>query len=173
MRRDVTDGRDGPAMRVLASAAFAVAITAGATLGSPAAWAADAEAREGAAMMFMIDTYLAPSNWSYRWSYRTEGRSATGGQDFEPVSGQVTFGPGESRKSISVKTNTDCDQEGDEFLVLKFHDFQMNGYYSNVEGWMTPPIQLSQEFPNEFERQGKIVDVYNQATVAQSVTGGC
>ncbi len=173
MERDTTDGRDGRPVRVLASAALAVAIAAGAALGSPAAWAADAEAREGETMVFTIDTNLAPSNWSYRWSYRTENRSATGGPDYESVSGTVTFGPGESAKSVSVKTRTDCDQEGDEVLVLKFHDFQMNGYYSNVEGWMTPPIELSQEFPRQFERQGRIVDVYNQATVAQSLTGAC
>ena len=173
-RRDMSHGRDGRLLRVLASAAFAVAMTAGAAIGSPAAWAADAEAHEGATMVFSIDTRLAPSNWSYRWSYRTENRSATAGPDFWSVSGKVEFGPGESKKTISVRTRTDCDEEGDEVFVLKFDDFQMNGYYSNVEGWMTPPIELSAEFPKQFERQGRIVDVYSSRRAAlQSVIGGC
>ncbi len=169
MKRDMSHGRNGRAARVLASAAFAVAMAAGAAIGSPTAWAADAEAHEGATMVFTIDTKLAPRNWSYRWSYRTENRSATAGPDYESVSGKVEFGPSESKKTISVKTRTDCDEEGDEVFALKFDDFQMKGYYSNVEGWMTPPIELSAEFPKQFERQGRIVDVYR----ALQAIGGC
>ena len=157
----------------IAAAALAVSMTVGAALGPTAAWATDIEVGEGKTMVFTIDTNLPPTNWSYRWSYRTENGSATAGPDYESVSGRVTFGPGESKKSISVKALSDCLEEGDEVFVLKFYEFQMNGYYSNVEGWMTPQIQLSQEFPRQFERQGKIVDVYNQATEMQALAGGC
>ncbi len=157
----------------IAAATFAVMMMIGAATGSPLALAADAEAREGGTMTFKIDTNLPPNNWSYRWSYRTEGRSATSGQDFESVSGKVEFGPGESKKRISVKTRDDCTKENDEFFVLKFYDFQMSGYYSNVEGWMTPPIQLSPEFPRQFERQGKIIDDDGSISVAQAQAGGC
>ena len=97
----------------------------------------------------------------------------TSGHDFEAVSGKLEFATGEYKKSVSVKTLVDCVEEGDASFVLKFYDFEMSGCYRDVEGWMTPPIALSAEFPHEWELEGKIVDKYDEGTVARGLGGGC
>ena len=116
-------------------------------------------AREGSKLVITVNTrHLL--HFSVRWSYRTVSGSATAGDDFEPVSGRLEFGPGEYKKSVSVQTLKDCLKESREFVVLKFHDFQVKGYYRGFDGWMTPPVKFV-GLPAEWQVEGEIIDVYN------------
>lgn len=51
-------------------------------------------------------------------SYATLAGTATSGGDFEATSGQLTFAPGETEKSIVVKVKADDESEGDETFTV-------------------------------------------------------
>ncbi len=145
---------------------LAAALAAGA-ISSPAASAADAQVCEGNNAVFKLETGVPPNDWSYRWSYETASGSATNGTDFASVSGKLVFNSGEWSKSVSVATYTDTLNEGNENFVLKFSDFETNGFLRNTSGWVsTDPSQFYGMPPDAFDMDGVIV---NQ----DAVTGNC
>ena len=83
----------------------------------PALSIADASAAEGnsgAANLPFIVTLSPVSPATTTVSYATAGNSATAGSDFQPVSGTLTFAPGETQKTILVPVNGDTRFESDE-----------------------------------------------------------
>ena len=60
--------------------------------------------------------------------------------DFTPVSGTVTFAPGETAKSVSISVNGDVLVEPDEYLLVSFNhptNAKMGGYYGLGFGKIT------------------------------------
>jgi hypothetical protein len=51
--------------------------------------------------------------------YRSEDVTAQAGSDYEPVSGTLTFAPGEMVKTISVAISGDAEFEQDEYFLLR------------------------------------------------------
>lgn len=47
---------------------------------------------------------------------------ATAGTDYVAVSGTVTFTPGDTEETVTIVVNGDVDVEGDEYVVIRFHD---------------------------------------------------
>ena len=60
-----------------------------------------------------------PSEKTLIYSYSTESGDALSNQDYIPVSGEISFAPGETSKSISIKTIEDNVKEKREFFNLK------------------------------------------------------
>ena len=54
--------------------------------------------------------------------YRTVGRSATEGADYEAASGTLTFLPGETRKTVRVWTLADATDEPNETLAVRLRN---------------------------------------------------
>jgi len=77
------------------------------------------EPASGTTDMVFTVSLSGPSGLSVTVNYVTNGVTATAGQDFGPTGGFLTFAPGETTKTITVKVNADADSEPDEtFNVL-------------------------------------------------------
>jgi len=63
-------------------------------------------------------TLSAPSPRTVRVGYATANGSATGGSDYVPVSGTLTFAPGETSKAVTVQVLGDRSIEPDESFAL-------------------------------------------------------
>ncbi len=90
----------------------------------PSIEASDAEAREGEALEFRLELSQA-SETPVSVDYETADGTAQEGADYVPVSGTVSFAPGETVKTVSVATLGDGDEEPAETLPLRL---------SNAEG---------------------------------------
>ena len=90
----------------------------------PSIEASDAEAREGEALEFRLELSQA-SETPVSVDYETADGTAQEGADYVPVSGTVSFAPGETVKTVSVATLGDGDAEPAETLPLRL---------SNAEG---------------------------------------
>ena len=55
---------------------------------------------------------------------RPQTGRASSGSDYDAVSGDLTFGPGETSKTIDVPVNGDTTIEGDETFTLELSDVQ-------------------------------------------------
>ena len=90
----------------------------------PSIEASDAEAREGEALEFRLELSQA-SETPVSVDYETADGTAQEGADYVPVSGTVSFAPGETVKTIAVATLSDGNAEPAETLPLRL---------SNAEG---------------------------------------
>ena len=90
----------------------------------PSIEASDAEAREGEALEFRLELSQA-SETPVSVDYETADGTAQEGADYVPVSGTVSFAPGETVKTVSVATLGDGNAEPAETLPLRL---------SNAEG---------------------------------------
>ena len=90
----------------------------------PSIEASDAEAREGEALEFRLEMSQA-SETPVSVDYETADGTAQEGADYVPVSGTVSFAPGETVKTIAVATLSDGNAEPAETLPLRL---------SNAEG---------------------------------------
>ena len=84
----------------------------------PSIEASDAEAREGEALEFRLELSQA-SETPVSVDYETADGTAQEGADYVPVSGTVSFAPGETVKTVSVATLGDGDAEPAETLPLR------------------------------------------------------
>lgn len=66
----------------------------------------------------------APSGRVVTLNYATGGGTATPGADYTPVSGQLTFQPGETTKTIVVPVIRDAEVESDETFLVTFTNVQ-------------------------------------------------
>ncbi|HBO12520.1 MAG TPA: sodium:calcium exchanger, partial [Halieaceae bacterium] len=65
-------------------------------------------------------TLSSPSDSTVTVSFASADGTATAvGGDYDPVSGTLSFAPGETEKTILVRTNSDDLEEGTEFLNLE------------------------------------------------------
>ena len=89
----------------------------------PALTVADAEANEGtdAAVDFEVSLSRAftTAAHSVTVDYATADGTAKAGEDYTATSGTLTFGPGESSKTVSVPILDDALDEGEETFVLR------------------------------------------------------
>ena len=90
----------------------------------PSIEVSDAEAREGEALEFRLELSQA-SETPVSVDYETADGTAQEGADYVPVSGTVSFAPGETVKKVSVATLGDGNAEPAETLPLRL---------SNAEG---------------------------------------
>lgn len=63
-----------------------------------------------------------PVTVSYATSVPTEGSVATPGEDYTPVSGTLTFDPGQTSATVPVLVHGDTTPEADEFLWMNLSD---------------------------------------------------
>ena len=90
----------------------------------PSIGASDAEALEGEALEFHLELSQA-SETPVSVDYGTADGTVQEGTDYEPLSGTVSFAPGETVKTIAVATRGDGEAEPAETLILRL---------SNAEG---------------------------------------
>lgn len=69
-------------------------------------------------------------------NYSTHNGTAIAGSDFDSVSGQATFAPGETSKTIDVSIRADADDESEEQFSLKIDSYNTGGldFTSDFEG---------------------------------------
>ena len=147
--------------RALAAAVLA----AGALAFAPGVHAADAGGTEGDTIEFTIKLGAAPNGWAMRYQYSTADVTAHAGDDYQAVSGRVTFASGETEKTISVTT---FDDDVDEFLEtfkLKLYDQEVNGLYRGVTGWTDSTLVIV-GMPMTMSLTGEIKD--NDSTNASA-----
>jgi hypothetical protein len=73
-----------------------------------------AEGDTGTATAMFIVSLSSPSGRSVTVQFGTQAGTATSGIDFRSISGQLTFGPGQTARQISVAVNGDTTVEGTE-----------------------------------------------------------
>ena len=89
----------------------------------PSIEASDAEAAEGEALEFRLELSEA-SETPVSVDYETADGTAQEGADYVPVSGTVSFAPGETVKTIAVATLGDGNAEPAETLPLRLSNAQ-------------------------------------------------
>ena len=89
----------------------------------PSIEASDAEAAEGEALEFRLELSQA-SETPVSVDYETADGTAQEGADYVPVSGTVSFAPGETVKTIAVATLGDGNAEPAETLPLRLSNAQ-------------------------------------------------
>ena len=87
----------------------------------PALSISDAMAAEGGTLRFRV-TLDSPSDRRVTVQYRTVGRTATEGADYEPASGTLTFSPGARRRTVSVRTRADATDEPNETIAVRLRN---------------------------------------------------
>ena len=85
--------------------------------------ASDGEAREGEALEFRLELSQA-SETAVSVDYETAEGTAHEGADYLPLSGTVSFAPGETVKTVAVATLGDGDAEPAETLILRLSNAQ-------------------------------------------------
>ena len=78
-------------------------------------------AAEGGTLRFRV-TLDSSSDRRVEVRYRTVGRTATEGADYEAASGTLTFSPGARRRTVSVRTRADATDEPHETLAVRLRN---------------------------------------------------
>jgi hypothetical protein len=91
------------------------------TVQVPAVRVGDVAIREGntgsSTLVFSV-TLSSAANTPVSLNFATQNGSATAGVDYQPISGTLTFAPGETEKSVSVTIIGDILVESDETFLL-------------------------------------------------------
>lgn len=169
-------------LRCVRRFALGVAIAlGGAGLVAPAAVSAsDARAVEGRNVVFKIK--IKGLSWfhnpTYRWWYRTVGKSAKSGEDFPRTVGKIEFtGHGPKTGTVSVPTYSDGRKEGDETFILQLFNFQRKiggqwkrqSWWSDWGGYLHPgKVAL----PGKWQFEGTIIDKYDDSCIGPTIRGG-
>ena len=112
-------GAIGSTAGLVADIAHPGAARAGFAAPEPASIEAnDAEVREGEALEFRLELSQA-SEMPVRVDYETAEGTAHEGADYVPLSGTVSFAPGETVKTVAVATLNDGNAEPAETLTLR------------------------------------------------------
>lgn len=80
-------------------------------------------------MLFAVTSSVPagdPVTLDYASGDATTGNSATANQDYVPVSGTLTFPPGETEATIPVQVNGDADNEFDETFTITLSNVSQN-----------------------------------------------
>ena len=117
-------GAIGSTTGLVADIAHPGAARAGFAAPEPASIEAnDAEVREGEALEFRLELSQA-SGTPVRVDYETAEGTAHEGADYVPLSGTVSFAPGETVKTVAVATLSDGNAEPAETLTLRLSNAQ-------------------------------------------------
>lgn len=88
---------------------------------------------EGSEVVFTIER-IGPASGDARVNYATINGTAIGGADFMPVSGTLTFGPDERRKTVSVPLLPDAVYDPEESFELRLENPQGAGLGAPATG---------------------------------------
>jgi probable HAF family extracellular repeat protein len=75
-----------------------------------------------------------PSGQAVTVNYVTADGTATAGSDYQVASGTLTFAPGETRKTVTVRVNADRIPEDDESFVVNLSE-PSNAVLARDQGW--------------------------------------
>jgi hypothetical protein len=67
-------------------------------------------------------------------NYGTANGTATGGEDYTAASGTLTFAPGETTKTITIKVKGDRKQEADETFFVNLFGVSSNAMILDAQG---------------------------------------
>ena len=96
----------------------------------------DARANEGRTMTFVITTEgYGQREAALRYKYRTEDRTAEGGEDYRDRTGMVTFVASSSMRGIPAVTLEDDIEEGKERFVLVLYDREVRNQFPGDNRW--------------------------------------
>ncbi len=99
---------------------------------------------ESSGMFHYMLTLAKPSSTAVTVNYATQADTAgvhpaTSGQDYTPVSGSVTFAPGETQKEIDIPLAVDAPVGWNETFLLHFSS-PVGAYFLNGSGAVTPEV---------------------------------
>ena len=100
---------------------------------APGAAVADADAEEGEVLTFVVTLDRAVSDNLVTIRYATADGTARAGEDYEAASGTLTFAPGETGKTVEVRTLDDALDEGSETMSLRLSG-AVNVWLADPEG---------------------------------------
>ncbi len=123
----------------------------------------DATVEEGGQLAFRVLLNEA-ANWTVSVDYWTVRGSATDGEDYEGVSGTLTFAPGETAKTVTVVTLDDSIDDDGETLTLHLrYAFGARIEDDAATGTIHNSDPLPQAWLSRFGRTGAvhIVDMLN------------
>src|SRR5262249_28137935 len=76
------------------------------------------EGNNGLTPMNFVVTLTAPAPTLVQATYRTADGTATGGVDYEPTTGTISFNPGQTQQTVTVNVIGDTLFEPDETFTL-------------------------------------------------------
>lgn len=94
---------------------------------------ATSEGDSGTKSLTFTVTLSAASNLTVTTHFATADASATAGSDYEAFSGDLTFNPGQTTKTVAVTINGDTTNEADETFVLNIST-PVNATISDSQG---------------------------------------
>jgi len=93
-----------------------------------------AEGHRGTTLFVFTVTLSAPSATPVTVHYSTANGTATAGTDYEAASGTLTFAPGETTKTITIKVKGDSKREANEYFYLDLSDNSSNSLFTKNRG---------------------------------------
>ena len=123
----------------------------------------DATVEEGGQLAFRVLLNEA-ANWTVSVDYWTVRGSATDGEDYEGVSGMLTFAPGTTEKTVTVATlDDDIDDDGETLTLHLRYAFGARIEDDAATGTIHNSDPLPQAWLSRFGRTGAvhIVDMLN------------
>jgi hypothetical protein len=92
------------------------------------------EGRSGSTTFTFTVTLSAPSATPITVNYSTANGTATAGEDYTAASGTVTFAPGETTRTITIKVKGDRKVEADETFFVKLFGVSSNALILDAQG---------------------------------------
>jgi hypothetical protein len=93
-----------------------------------------AEGRNGNTMFTFTVTLSAPSTTTVTVNYSTANGMATALEDYTAASGTLTFAPGETTKTITIKVKGDRKREADETFFVNLFGASSNATILDTQG---------------------------------------
>ena len=84
------------------------------------------EGHGGTKSLTFTVTLSAPYDQAVTVRYATQDGTAVAGSDYNATSGTLTFAPGQTTKTVTVKIRGDRTREADESLYVVLSDFSRN-----------------------------------------------
>jgi hypothetical protein len=92
------------------------------------------EGRNGNTMFVFTVTLSAPSATQVKVNYTTADGTARAGEDYLAASGTLTFAPGETTKTITIKVKGDSKREASETFYLDLFGLSGNAQFTKIRG---------------------------------------
>ena len=93
-----------------------------------------AEGRAGSTLFTFTVTLSAPSATPVTVNYSTANGTATAGEDYTAASGTLTFAPGETTKTITIKVKGDNKKEANETFYVDLFGLSSNALFTKSRG---------------------------------------
>jgi chitinase len=92
------------------------------------------EGRNGKTLVVFTVTLSAPSATPVKVNYVTADGTARAGEDYEAATGTLTFAPGETTKTLTIKVKGDQKKEADETFFVDLFGSSSNSLLLNSRG---------------------------------------